>query len=247
MPIDLTTLAVLGVLFVATIVRSTFGFGKALVAMPLLAMLIGVKTAAPLVALLAFASGVIIVLESWRSIHFRSAWRLVLSSAAGIPVGLWCLKRLPEWQMHLALGVVVIVFAAHDLLRPRLVTLKGEKLAYLFGFAAGALGGAYNTSGPPVVIYGTLRRWPPREFRATLQGYFLPTGMLVAAGHGATGMWTGRIAWLFAIALPLVVVATLLGGWLNRRAPTEKFARWVNVLLLLIGAFLLAQSVRGHG
>ena len=41
-----------------------------------------------------------------------------------------------------------------------------------FGFFAGILGGAYNTNGPPVVIYGSLRKWSPATFRATLQGYF---------------------------------------------------------------------------
>jgi len=37
------------------------------------------------------------------------------------------------------------------------------------------IGGAYGMNGPPLVAYGSLRRWtPPERFRATLQGYFLP-------------------------------------------------------------------------
>ncbi len=47
------TALVLVVLFCSTFIRATFGFGDALVAMPLLAMVVGLKTATPLVALVA--------------------------------------------------------------------------------------------------------------------------------------------------------------------------------------------------
>lgn len=39
----------------------------------------------------------------------------------------------------------------------------------------------------------------------------------------------------------------ICGGRLNRWAPKDKFAQWVQVLLLLIGALLLVRSLRGHG
>ncbi len=43
--------AVAGVLFTAAVARSCFGFGDALVAMPLLVALLGARTASPVVAL----------------------------------------------------------------------------------------------------------------------------------------------------------------------------------------------------
>jgi hypothetical protein len=42
-------------------------------------------------------------------------------------------------------------------------------------------------NGPPLVIYGALRRWTPERFRATLQGYFLP-----ASGRPRLTCWLGR-------------------------------------------------------
>ena len=83
-------------------------------------------------------------------------------------------------------------YGAYNLLRPGLPALRSEAWAYPFGFAAGVLGSAYNTGGPPVIIYGTMRRWPPAHFRATLQGFFLFTNIFVLVGHGLAGLWTRR-------------------------------------------------------
>ena len=52
---DPATLPVIGVVFLATLVRSTFGFGEALVAVPLLALVISVQVAVPLATLLSIA------------------------------------------------------------------------------------------------------------------------------------------------------------------------------------------------
>ena len=38
-------------------------------------------------------------------------------------------------------------------------------------------------NGPPLVIYGALRRWSPQHFRATLQGYFLPASLAGLGGY----------------------------------------------------------------
>ena len=52
MSVEWTTVQVLAVIFVATLIRSAFGFGEALVAVPLLALLMPVETAVPLATLL---------------------------------------------------------------------------------------------------------------------------------------------------------------------------------------------------
>lgn len=244
MTMDPITAGVLAILFVGIVVQSTFGFGFALIAMPLLAMLLDLKTAAPLVALVATVCSVVIVIESWRSIHFAGAWRLVIGSLAGIPIGLYGLKNLREEIMLLVLGIVLVVFAAWSLARPHVMKLRSERSGYIFGFFAGILGGAYNVNGPPVVVYGALRRWGPAQFRATLQGFFLTSGSLVLIGHGAAGLWTAEVIRMWLWAIPSALAAVFLGKFLNRRLPKERFTRWIHAFLLAIGALLLVRAVR---
>jgi uncharacterized membrane protein YfcA len=88
---------VLAVIFVATVIRSAFGFGEALVAVPLLALLLRRES----------GSG---GRQSSRS--RRTAWR------GG-----------RRWNC--------------------------TTTAWLLGFGAGVLGGAYGMNGPPLVVYGS--------------------------------------------------------------------------------------------
>jgi hypothetical protein len=43
-------------------------------------------------------------------------------------------------------------------------------------------------NGPPLVIYGSMRRWSPQHFRATLQGYFLPASIIGMSGYRLAGL-----------------------------------------------------------
>src|SRR5579884_137952 len=88
--------AVPAILFFATVVRSALGFGEALIAVPLLSLLIPVEVAAPVAVLVSVTVAAIAVAQDWKHIHLRSAGWLILSTIAGIPVGLMLLKIAPE-------------------------------------------------------------------------------------------------------------------------------------------------------
>src|SRR5258708_2910483 len=85
---DAATLQVLSVVFLATLIRSAFGVGEALVAVPLLALFIPLKVAAPLAVLVSITIAAAVVAQDWRKIHVRSTGWLVASTLFGIPVGL---------------------------------------------------------------------------------------------------------------------------------------------------------------
>lgn len=236
-----TILLVLAILFLSTFIRSTLGFGDALFAMPLLALLVGIRTATPLVAFAASTISFTILLGNWRQVDLRVTWRLIVSTLLGIPVGLWILRFAPEGLILGLLGILLVLFGLYNLVAPRLPPLSGGPVAFVFGFVAGILGGAYNTNGPPIVIYGALQGWSPERFRTTLQGYFFPTGLLILAGHGLAGMWTPTVISLYLYALPLILLAIFLGGKLNRRLEPGRFQRLVHVALVIFGVVLIVN------
>ena len=135
------TAATLCVLFFSTLTRSTLGFGDALIAMPFLAMLLGMQTAAPLVALISL----MILVRNWHIVDFHMTWRLIMAAAGGVPVGLFYLTRVPEPMTQMLLGCLLIGFCLYNLRRsPNSQMRVSLHAAYAFGFAAGTLGGAYN-------------------------------------------------------------------------------------------------------
>ena len=235
---------VVGIIFAAAFVRSALGFGDAVVAMPLLATVIGLKTATPLVAFMGPAISLLILAKGWRAGDMKAAAKLVVASLLGIPLGIYGLARLPEEPLKIALGVLILLYGLFGLTRPS-VRINNEKawVPWMVGWTAGVLGGAYNTNGPPVVAYGMLRGWPPERFRATLQGYFLPTGLMILAGHGLAGMWTAEVLKLFLYSLPAIVLGVILGGLANRKLTHALFAKIVNGFLVLMGGVLLVRAL----
>jgi len=86
---------VLLIIFSSTFIRSAFGFGNALIVMPLLVLILGTKIAAPLVALVGIVIALVMLLRDWRELDFQTAVYLILSTLVGIPLGLFFLKSTP--------------------------------------------------------------------------------------------------------------------------------------------------------
>lgn len=241
------TVYVVLVIFAATLIRSVLGFGEALVAVPLLALVLPVTIAAPLAVLVSITVALAIVLQDWHHVDFRSAGWLLAATLAGIPLGILLLTHTNERAVKTILGAVILVFALHALTRKELHELREDHrpLLLISGFLAGVLGGAYGMNGPPLAFYGALRRWNAQRFRATLQGYFLPASLLGMGGYWFAGLWTRQVNRYFVLCLPLAVAAILLGGMVNRRLRGDRFVKYVYAGLLAVGAVLVVQAVRG--
>src|SRR5207248_3843608 len=132
-----------------------------------------------------------------------------------------------ERAVKAILAGVIIAFSTYSLVSRRRMGLTNDRLAWVFGFAAGVLGGAYGMNGPPLVIYGALRRWPPEHFRATLQGYFLPAGLMTLVGYRMHGLWTPSVTHAYIISAPSLLPAIFFGRWLNHRLHGDSFLKYV--------------------
>ena len=236
---------VLLIVFLATLIRSAFGFGEALVAVPLLAFCLSLQVAAPLAVLLSITIAGIVVIQDWKKIHLSSTGWLVLSTFFGIPLGLLALTTAPPRLVKGALGAIILMFSAHSLARRNPPELRRDSRAWLLacGFCAGILGGAYGMNGPPLVMYGSMRRWSAQHFRATLQAYFLPASLLGMAGYWIAGLWVPAVTHFYLLSLPVLIPAVFLGRVINHRLPAAVFMKYVYVGLGGIGALLLVQAI----
>ena len=228
-------LIVISILFVATFLRSALGFGDALLAMPFLILIVGLQTATPLVALVGSTISLTLLVNEWRTLDLRGIWQLILTTFLGIPFGLLLLRFAPEALAKACLGTLLILYALYQLLGLSLPQIRHPAWTVIFGFIAGIFGGAYNTSGAVIVVYGTLRKWEPDYFRINLQGYFLLTNWLIVAGHGFAGLWTPTVFQLFLYSIPGVVIGAWVGGAISKRIPKATFSQLIYALLLLIG------------
>ena len=198
------TCYVLAVIFLATLVRSAFGFGEALFAVPLLVMRIPAGVAVPLAVLMSITVAGFVMAQDWRQVYARTAAWLVGATLLGIPLGIWLLTHGNERLIKATLAGVLIAFSGYSLLARTPPHLPRDRVGWLvgFGFVAGVLGGAYGMNGPPLVIYGSLRRWSAQHFRATLQAYFLPASLVGVAWYWADGLLGPAVFRYFLLCLP---------------------------------------------
>lgn len=226
-------------MFFAAALQTLAGFGFALLVMPLLTLLLGIKMAAPLVALVGFFLYLINLLRYRRGLVWRETLQLLLPALLGVLVGVYALRILDEGLIKGVLGIVLVAYALFALLKPALPPLKSTIWAYPVGFLAGCLGGAFNTPGPPVIVYGNARVWPRDQFRSTLQVIFLASSATVILAHAAAGSITAEVARMAATALPALATGILLGAFIDRRTSHERFRTAVLALILATGVLML--------
>jgi hypothetical protein len=237
--------AVAGVAFMAAFVQGVTGFGSALVAMPLLALVLDVRAAAALVALLSLAINLALLLPARRALPWRMVAPLLAGSVVGVPLGVLFLAGADPRVARGILGAVLIVASA-AMLRARRTHL-GPELgpALVAGALAGLLGGAFNANGPVVTLYAAARGWGKEETHATLQLYFFASGLAIAALHGAAGITDRRVLLAAALALPALALGSLAGWAVQRRVSEKRFRTLLLVALLGVGAVLLASAAPG--
>jgi uncharacterized membrane protein YfcA len=241
-----TTVHVLLVVFFATLIRSTFGFGEGLIAVPLLALSIPIEIAAPVVVLLSITVAAIVVVQDWHRIHIHSTGWLLAPTFLGIPLGIALLTSAHQHIVKALLAVLILAFSGYFLLGKKPPHLHTDNRGWLLGcgFFAGILGGAYGMNGPPLVIYGAMRRWSPQHFRATLQGYFLPACIVAMAGYFLAGLWVPAVTHYYLVSLCVAVPAIFLGRVVNHRLRGDAFLKYVHIGLMVVGVVLLIQAIR---
>jgi uncharacterized membrane protein YfcA len=227
------------VIFIAIFTQSLTGFGSALVAMVLLPPLLGLQVAAPLVALVAPTTEAGLLLRYRRAVNFQPVWRLCVGAVVAIPLGVVALRRIDEKITLTILGIVVVGYALYALSNFKLPRLEQPGWAFVFGFAAGLLGGAYNTAGPPTVVYGDSRRWSPTEFKANLQSFFLVNDLLVVLSHAVSGNLTPVVWQGYLLGLPAIGLGMWAGLYCDRFLNPAAFRTVVLCLLIGLGLRML--------
>ena len=225
--------------FLAALSQTVAGFGAPLISMPFLIEWLGLEIATPLSTLVGLITSLALLAYYRTHLNFRAVRNLILSALPGVPVGAFYLTRVDIGVVNLLLAVVLIGYSLYSLFLPSPPRLKGAYWEYVFGFAAGVMGGAFNISGPIVVMYAAFRHWRPEEFRSNVQGFFTVTNTMIMVSYWSKGT-LDLVYWrAFAWAFPGMLLAIVLGIYISRRIDTVRFRQLVIVLLLISGVYLL--------
>ncbi|SCZ51882.1 sulfite exporter TauE/SafE family protein [Thiohalomonas denitrificans] len=228
------------VLFAAYFVRGITGFGSALIAVPLLALVLPVPFVVPIIVLLDYVGSVSHSVRHFHHIRWSDLLPLLPFTLTGILAALFLLRELDPGLLSKALGGFVILYAVYSLLP--LPPLRGSRLwAAPLGALAGLIGTLFGTGGPFTVIYLGLRGLGKTAFRGTVATIFVMDGGMRLTGFTVTGLYSADNLLITALGVPLLAAGMYAGGRIHTNLSRQAFVRLVALILLGSGTVLLLK------
>jgi uncharacterized membrane protein YfcA len=204
-----------------------------------LAIFLDIKTVIPLVALQGLFSAVLLLIGLRKDFEWKKVLPLFVASIPGVPIGVFFLKTVSTDSIQMALGLILVSYACCGLyFRPVLREIKTTG-ASAAGFLAGCLGGALGASGPPVIVYTSLQPWTKDTIKATLQGFYTTTGLVVVLLHALDGLTTIPVLRYLLVSIPAIVLGTWSGSFFYGRIDDRTYKKIMFILLALLGVFLI--------
>jgi uncharacterized membrane protein YfcA len=226
----------------ASFVMGLAGFGIALVALAFLPYLMAPADAIVILTIYALVFAAALLVQLRRDVEPRAIAALLAGTLAGTPLGVWGLAALPASALNRLIGLMLVVAFLLEArgLYPR--ALPGRGWALAAGAAAGVIGGAVGTPGPPVILYAATQRWSARAIKANLQAFFVVNQGAILAGYWWAGLLTPEIWRLGASYAGPAVAGAVAGALLFERVDQARFRRIVFLLLLASGLVLLVRG-----
>lgn len=232
---------VFGAVAVASTAQTLSGFGFALIATPLVAVLVGPKEAVVGLTIV----GPVLTTQLWLrdrgSVDRGAVGAITIAALVGMPLGILVLTRADERTLTVLIAIAVIAFAL--LLWRGLRVPDRPATDAVAGLTSGVLATSTGTSGPPIVIALSGKQMEPATFRATISVIFLIQSGVALLAFAFAGQFSQEAVLVALAGLPGVVVGALVGERGFRRLDHAAFRRVVLVMLLLSGVVALLAAV----
>ncbi|WP_316364297.1 sulfite exporter TauE/SafE family protein [Candidatus Thiodiazotropha sp. CDECU1] len=230
-----------GVIGVAYLVRGIAGFGSGLIAIPLLALMMPLTIAVPLIVFLDYIASASHGIKHREAIQWKEIVSLLPFAIAGVLTALFIFQSVDMEALKMGLGCFVLLFAIYSLFSFSGKTLISSLWSVPAGSMGGIIGTLYGTGGPFYVMYLKFRNIEKTQFRATFATIFLLDGAGRLAGYIYSGFFSMDLVLMMAVAIPLMVIGMFIGGHIHTNMSQQTFQRAISMLLVFSGLALLLK------
>jgi len=220
------------------------GFGTALMALGIWLYVLPPSVAVPLVLVCSVIAQSATLPSMWKSFDLTLVWPFLIGGLLGVPLGTMLVAHADPNVFKLTIGVLLLVFpTALYFSAPMAFEFGGRIADGIVGFIGGILGGLAGLSGPPPILWASIRGWGKDERRGIFQT-FNWTVLFIAFCLQAAGGLVGReVIWLTVLAFPATLIGTWLGARLYHALSDRNFRDVVLGMLFLSGAILVWNSL----
>ncbi len=236
---SLQLVSAFAILMIAFTVRGITGFGSALIAVPLLALILPISVAVPLVGLLDYLSALTHGLKLRNEIRWKQIFPLLPFTLSGVFIALYLFNTIDAQLLKKILGGFIISYALYTLLTIKPHTHNSKFWAIPGGFLGGLVGTLFGTGGPFYVIYLQLQGLGKTAFRATIAAIFLLDGTTRIVAYSINGFYTFETLVLVAVSLPIITIAMYIGGHIHANISHQSIQKGIGIILLFSGTALI--------
>lgn len=227
---------------IAGFAQGLTGFGVMLVALPLMALVIDIKSAVPLILLLGFVINLMLLFQLISFMERKKWLPLLIAALPGIPVGIYALKTMDTRHLEIVLGVVILFTATATWISKTPEKELNTIWVALAGFTAGVLGGSLGAAGPPMIVYTALQPWTKQQIKATMVAFFTIGGAGIIAFYALSGLITKAVFASFQYCVLPLMAGVLMGIFLFNRMNETFYRRIIYFFLFALGLMMLLKK-----
>ncbi len=229
---------------VAYTVLGFSGFGAILVALPLMAHLLSVRVAVPVLLVSDLAATGLMGLRNRLLIDKPEILRLLPWFLGGMLLGLLLLNTASERWLLTALGVFVISLSLWNLFGRPGTQPVSPRWALPAGLVGGTFSSLFGTGGAIYTMYLARRLPDTARLRATVGALVLGSAVIRLVMFTSSGLFNppGVLQLAFTL-MPFALAGSLLGTRLQARMPQARVRRVIWGLLVFSGASVLWRGL----
>lgn len=196
----------------------------------------------------------ILIVQDWvgvwafrRDFDSRNLLILMPASLLGVGAGWLMASYVNDAVVRLAVGLISLGFVAFMLARDRMATAEATKADIAPGIFWGAVSGftsfISHAGAAGFLVYTMPQRLEPRVFAGTSVIFFALVNLLKIPPYFLLGQFSRENLYQSLLLLPVGILSTLVGVWLTRVIPMDKFYKVVLVLSFLVGVKLVYDAL----
>lgn len=243
---DLPTLAALcGIVLGAAVVRGLTGFGFAILAVPLMGLVIPPTQAVLLAIVLQMLIGPFGVSKALGHIDTRLVAGVAMGAMVGTPFGLLILSSISPDVARLLIAAIAVGSFGIFLIKRAPTPNRAPSHIAATGLAAGLLNGFAAMPGPPVILYFVRSAVTPMAARGSMILVFFAAATAGTITAWLRGLLDTHLLLVTASVFPLMLAGNHVGSKFFGAIPERTWRTAVVVLLIVSALGPLLKLWRG--
>ncbi len=240
----ITTLSITSIVIIVAIgsfIKGISGFGFALVASPLMILILPAEIAIPLIAMLVLINELFLLSRLRKFVQIQKIGPIMISALVGVPIGAIVLPNdsllLPTLISVGLIALTLFLWRGYSLKKTSTIT---RAIVGLFG---GLMHGMATLGSPFIVLLLEAEQLKKEVFRANLVLYTTALTVLAVSIHIYNGRYTQDVIITGLYLAPVVLIGAWLGNRVAGKANQELFNRIVLSIVLTASVFILLKTI----